>query len=169
MISDNLQAMINEQAAAEANASSQYLSMAVWCDSNGLPGAAKFLYFSSDEEREHTLKFLKHVVDSNGHAVVPAVPQPPQEFNSLPEIFEAVLELEMSVASSIHKIVDQAWSERDHATFNFLQFFVAEQHQAEITSRAILDSIKLIQAEGRGLYSIDQYIGGLVPATPNAE
>jgi ferritin len=36
MISETMQASLNQQAAAEAAASSNYLAMALWCDSNGL-------------------------------------------------------------------------------------------------------------------------------------
>jgi ferritin len=161
MISENVQAMLNRQIGEEAYASSAYLSMAAWCDSNGYQGSASFLYHSSDEERGHALKFLHYVVDSDGKAHVPAVKEPPQEFNSVPEIFESVLEMEMAVAAKIHTIADAAMAEKDHATYSFLQFFIEEQRNAETQSRQILDTIKVIGIQGVGLYEIDRYLGRL--------
>jgi ferritin len=159
MISENVQAAMNKQAAEESYASSVYLSMALWCDAQGLVGAAAYLNKSSDEEREHMTKFLQYVVDQNGTARVPAVKEPPHEFDSLPEILKSVLELEMSVASGIHKIVDLAWQEKDFATFDWLKWFVAEQREAEIKARNILDQMAVTGVTGTGLYELDKLLG----------
>jgi ferritin len=154
-------AALNRQAGEEAYASSVYLSMALWCDAQGLMGAARYLAKSSTEEREHMTRFLQYVVDQDSQARVPAVAEPPHEFNSLPEILNQVLELEMKVASKIHSIVDLAEAEKDFATYNWLQWFVEEQRNAEIGARNILDRIAVIGTSGTGLYEIDRMLGGL--------
>ncbi len=159
MISENITSALNKQAAEEAYASSVYLSMALWCDAQGYEGAARYLMASSQEEREHMEKFLQYVVDQDSQARVPAVAEPPHEFDSLPEIMKSVLELEMSVASKIHGIVDLAITEKDHATWNWLQWFVAEQREAEIKARNILDRIEVIGTDATGLYEIDKMLG----------
>jgi ferritin len=154
-------AALNRQAGEEAYASSVYLSMALWCDAQGLMGAARYLAKSSTEEREHMTRFLQYVVDQDSQARVPAVAEPPHEFNSLPEILNQVLELEMKVASKIHNLVDLAEAEKDFATYNWLQWFVEEQRNAEIGARNILDRIAVIGTSGTGLYEIDRMLGGL--------
>ena len=159
MISENMTTAFNKQAAEEAYASSMYLSMALWCDAQGYEGAARYLAASSQEEREHMEKFLQYVVDQDSTPRVPAVAEPPHEFDSLPDIMKQVLELEMSVASKIHAIVDLAIAEKDHATWNWLQEFVAEQREAEIKARNILDRIAVIGTEATGLYEIDKMLG----------
>ena len=159
MISDNMQAALNKQSAQEAYASSVYLSMAMWCDAQGLVGAAKYLNHSSVEERQHMAKFLQYVVDQDSQARVPAIQEPPHEFDSLPDIMKNVLELEMSVAASIDKIVELAWQEKDYATFDWLKWFVEEQRNAEITARNILDRINVIGTTGTALYEIDKMLG----------
>jgi ferritin len=161
MISENMQASLNKQAGDEAYASSVYLSMAMWCEAQGYEGAAKYLAASSAEEREHMTKFLQYVVDQNSQARVPAVKEPPHEFDALPEIMKSVLELEMSVAAGIHKIVEQAWQEKDFATFSWLQWFVEEQRDAEIKARNLLDRIEVIGTDATGLYEIDKLLGKL--------
>jgi ferritin len=154
-------AALNKQAAEEANASSAYLAMSLWCEAQGLEGAARYLANSANDEREHMVKFLRYVVDQNSQPRVPAVAEPAREFDSLPEVMKQVLALEMSVASSIHKIVDQAQAEKDFATYNWLQFFVEEQRDAEIGARNILDRIEVIGTSGTGLYEIDKMLGGM--------
>jgi len=159
MISEQMTIALNKQAAEEAYASSVYLSMALWCDAQGYEGAARYLMASSEEEREHMQRFLQYIVDQDSAARVPAVAEPPHEFNSLPEIMKQVLELEMSVANKIHAIVDLAIAEKDHATWNWLQDFVAEQREAEIKARNILDRIAVIGTQATGLYEIDKMLG----------
>lgn len=164
MISENMTTAFNKQAAEEAYASSVYLSMALWCDAQGYEGAARYLAASSQEEREHMEKFLQYVVDQDSTPRVPAVAEPPHEFDSLPDIMKQVLELEMSVASKIHAIVDLAVAEKDHATWNWLQEFVAEQREAEIKARNILDRIAVIGTAATGLYEIDKMLGKMAGA-----
>ena len=164
MISENVQAALNKQAAEEADASSSYLAMALWCDAQGFPGAAVYLNHSSTEEREHMAKFLQYIVDQNGAPRVPAVKEPTHEFNSLHEVLKSVLELEMKVATGIHKIVDQSWQEKDFATFDWLRWFVEEQRNAEIKARNILDQAAVIGETGTGLYELDRLLGKLAAA-----
>ncbi len=47
---------------------------------------------------------------------------------------------------------------KDYSTFNFLQWYVSEQHEEEALFRGIVDKIKLIGEHGNGLYLADQYI-----------
>lgn len=164
MVSENVQVALNKQAGEEAYASSVYLAMALWADAQGYVGAAKYLNGSSEEEREHMTKFLQYVVDQDGQARVPAVKEPPHEFNSLGEVMKMVLELEMSVAASIHKIVDQSWQEKDFATFDWLKWFVEEQRNAEIKARNILDQMDVIGTNGTGLYEMDKLLGKMAEA-----
>ncbi|EAJ4643300.1 ferritin, partial [Campylobacter coli] len=48
-----------------------------------------------------------------------------------------------------------------YSTFNFLQWYVSEQHEEEALFRGIVDKIKLISDNGNGLYLADQYIKNL--------
>ena len=48
-----------------------------------------------------------------------------------------------------------------YASFNFLQWYVAEQHEEEDLFKGILDKMDIIGLEGRGLFMIDREIGAL--------
>lgn len=158
MLSAKMVKALNTQISEEAFASHYYLAMASWCHKNGLPGSAKFMYSHSEQERQHMLKLFHYVNDAGGHAVIQAVGEPPVKFKDISNIFELVLANEKSVTKSINNLVDLCLQEKDYSTFNFLQWYVAEQHEEESLFNSILDMIKVAGTEGRGLFLIDREI-----------
>ncbi len=140
----------------EAFSSQYYLAMASWAEMVGYNGTSKFLYLHADEERMHMLKLFHYINDRGGHAVVPALEQPPQTFNSISEIFEMVLSHEVKVTSEINNLVDICLKEKDYTTHNFLQWYVSEQIEEEALARNILDKLKLIGNDKGGLYLLDR-------------
>ena len=164
MLSTKVQSTLNKQVAAENEASHLYLSMASWCETEGYAGAAKFLYAHSEEEREHMMKLFKYINDAGGKAVVAPVTKIPTSYKSLLNVFETVLKHELEVTRSINAIVDLSLKEKDYSTFNFLQWFVAEQHEEERLFRSVLDLIKLTGQDGKGLFFADREIEKLLAA-----
>lgn len=65
------------------------------------------------------------------------------------------------VSKSIFELVDFALSNKDYSTFNFLQWYVAEQHEEEKLFKEILDKIDMMGMERRGLFMLDKEIGQL--------
>ena len=53
-------------------------------------------------------------------------------------------------------LVQLAREERDTATEQFLQWFVAEQVEEEATARAIAKQLKMIGGSAQGLYMLDR-------------
>lgn len=158
MLTKKVETALNRQIEMEAYASNYYLSAASWCDAKGLQGAAVFLYGHADEERMHMMKIFNYVNDAGGHALAPNIKQPPTKFKSLKELFEAVFDHELDVTKSINSLVDLCMNEKDHSSYNFLQWYVAEQHEEETLFRNILDKINLIGDDPRGSYWIDKEI-----------
>ena len=162
MLSKKIQDALNLQISEEAYASHYYLSMASWLETSGLPGSAKFLYWNATQEQEHLMKLFHYVNEAGGHALVGAVKEPPQKFKSILDVFELVVEHERYVTKTISNPVDQCMQEKDYSTFNFLQWYVAEQHEEERKLKLVLDLIKLTGIEGRGLFLVDKEIGKMV-------
>lgn len=158
MLSKNMEAALNKQIGFEGYASYLYLSMASWCDNEGLAGCSRFLYRQSAEERQHMLRIFKYINEMDGHALAPGIDQPPHTFASVKALFEQVYEHERSVTLSINELVSQSYEEKDHATFNFLQWYITEQREEESLMRTILDRLKLIGDGPQSLYFIDQEI-----------
>lgn len=161
MISKIIEQGLNTQIELEAFSSQYYLAMASWAEMVGYNGTSKFLYTHSDEERMHMLKLFHYINDRGGHAIVPALEQPPQTFSSIVEVFEMVLNHEIKVSTEINNLVDICLHEKDYTTHNFLQWYVSEQIEEEALARNILDKLKLIGNDKGGLYLFDRDLQGM--------
>ena len=158
MISKKMLKALNEQIVLEGYASFLYLSMASWCDREGLEGCAQFMHRQSEEERMHMLKIFYYLSEVDGHALTPGIKQPPHEFESVRSMFEQVYKHEQKVTASINKLVKLSYEESDFTTTEFLQWYVEEQREEEALMRTILDKIKIIGDGPSSLYYIDQEI-----------
>ncbi|MGV3697603.1 ferritin [Flavobacterium sp.] len=158
MLSKNIEAALNKQIRIEAESSQVYLSMACWAENQGLEGVAQFMYKQSDEERMHMLKLVKYVNERGGHAVVTDLKAPKTKFGTMKEMFEELYQHELFVSNSINELVHVTFDERDYATHNFLQWYVAEQIEEEAQAKTILDKINLIGDDKGGLYLFDRDI-----------
>lgn len=158
MLSRNMQAALNKQIRIEAESSQIYLAMASYSENKGLEGVSQFMYDASDEERQHMLKLFKYVNERGGQAHVSDLVEPAAEFGSIKEMFETLFKHEVFVSQSINDLVHIALEEKDYATHNFLQWYVAEQIEEEAQARTILDKINLIGDDKGGLYLFDNDI-----------
>jgi ferritin len=144
MLKKNIEAILNDQLSKEAYASQLYLSMASWAETQGYEGISNWFYAQAEEERMHMMKFVRFINERGGHAIIPKVDQPPKTFKTIMEVFKASLEHEQFVTESIYKIVDLALSEKDHATHNWIQWFVFEQVEEEASVQSIIDKLNLL-------------------------
>lgn len=155
MLSDQMQKALNKQITIEAESSQVYLAMASWAEVKGLEGVAEFMYAHSDEERMHMLKIVKYINERGGHAQLATLKAPPVSFGSFKEMFTTLFDHEVKVSESINELVHISLQEKDYATHNFLQWYVAEQIEEEALARTILDKINLIGDDKGGLYLFD--------------
>ena len=158
MLSKTIEDALNKQIRIEAESSQVYLAMAVWAEVKGLEGISNFMYEHSDEEREHMLKLIKFVDERGGHAHISELAAPNVKFDSFQDMFKKLLEHEIFVSQSINELVHISLQEKDYATHNFLQWYVAEQIEEEATARTILDKINMIGGDKGGLYLFDRDI-----------
>jgi ferritin len=158
MLSERIQTVLNKQIRIEAESSQIYLAMASWSEVKGLEGVSQFMYAQSDEERLHMLKFFKYINERGGHAMVSELSAPALEFGSIKDMFETLFKHEVFVSQTINELVHISLEEKDYATHNFLQWYVAEQIEEEAQARTILDKINLIGDDKGGLYLFDNDI-----------
>ena len=52
-------------------------------------------------------------------------------FSSLKQVLELTYEHEKLITSKINELVGRTFEEKDYSAFNFLQWYVAEQHEEE--------------------------------------
>lgn len=145
---------LNAQLGRELSAANQYLAMAIHLDQRSLKELANFFYLQSGEEREHAMKFLHYLLQANDRPLIPSIPEPVADFESLEQIAEMGLAQEQEVTRCIHELVDLALSEKDHTTNRFLQWFVEEQLEEEASFSELLDVVR----QSENLLLVEQYI-----------
>ena len=161
MLSKELVKALNKQINREFYASNLYLQMSAWCTVKGLPGCAAFLRKQAEEETEHMKKLFTYVNETGSLAVLGTVDAPATDFGSIERIFKQTFEHECEVTRSINALVDAALKEKDYSTVNFLQWYVAEQHEEESLFKSILDKLKIIGTQGPGIFLFDREVGSL--------
>lgn len=159
MLSNTLEAKLQEQVKMEAYSSQAYLAMACWAEVNGYEGAANFLYAHSDEERMHKLKLVKFINERGSQTIMPALDSPTGSYDSLKHVFQTVLNHEIKVTKSINEIIDLCISGKDHLTNNFMQWYVSEQMEEEMLARTLIDKLNIINDDSTGLYIFDNELG----------
>ncbi len=155
MLSKSLEKILNNQVKLEGDSSQIYLAMASWAENQGFEGIATFMYSQSDEERMHMLKLVKYINQRGGEANIPQIEEPELDHTSFKTLFTQLFEHEVMISKSINELVHITLQEKDYATHNFLQWYVAEQIEEEATARTILDKINLIGDDKGGLYMFD--------------
>ncbi|PID88167.1 MAG: ferritin [Bacteroidia bacterium] len=169
MLNKKVEKALNEQIEKEHYASQLYLAMASWTEVKGYNGTATFLYKHSQEEREHMLKLFHYVNDRGGHAIVPKVDQPPQEYKSIQDLFEAIYEHELMVSASINELMSTSSGVKDYATQNFLQWYVEEQMEEETLFRTILDKLQLLGNKEANMYMFDNEMSRLADSVDGGD
>src|SRR5690606_28174874 len=112
----------------------------------------------ADEEHLHMMKLVEYMQEMDVQAMIPEIPQPPIEFDEIKTLFEDVLAHEQKVTHSINDLVEFSTKDKDHSTYNFLQWYVEEQREEENLIRTILDRIHLIGDSPQRLYYIDKEV-----------
>lgn len=164
-----IEAALNEQIKKEEFSSRFYLSMAIWAEINGFPGAANFLYKHAEEERMHQMKFVHYVNERGGKSALMDLEKPQDKFDSLNDVFKQIFEHEVYITGSINELFGLANDEKDYTTANFLQWFITEQLEEENLMRTILDKINLVGADKAGMFHIDKELDLLAASSGSSQ
>ena len=159
---------LNAQIRLEQYSSNLYLQMSAWCDHQGYTGSAAFLREHASEELTHMYKLFDYVCETCALAMLGALDAPPSTFKSLADVFEITYQHELSITATINQLVASALAEQDFSTFQFLQWYVSEQHEEERLFKSILDKIAVIGLDGKGIYFLDKEIRKLAGQTTAA-
>jgi len=154
MISEAMNAKLNEQVAVEFDAAQQYLAMACSFDTMGYKILAKRFFAQYEEERTHAMKIIDYTHSVGGCVTLKAVDAPKSDFQSVEEIIRMALDSEERITAMINDLVTLAASENDHATQSMLTWFVDEQVEEVSSMRDLLQLVKLsngnvLQVENR--------------------
>ena len=108
------------------------------------------------EEQAHALALMDYVNARDGRVVLKPVSEVPVEWESARAAFINTLEHEQKVTTLIHNLYALAEEEKDFATRQKLNTFVAEQVEEEDNVRKIIDDLTLVGEDGIGIFQIDR-------------
>jgi len=136
-----------------------------------MSGAAKWMNAQAQEELAHADKFMHYVNERGGRVLLDGIEKPPSEWKSILDAFKTALAHERKVSALINDLVTLAREEKDHMPDNFLQWYVAEQVEEEVSAGEVVRKLKLIGDSGGGRFMIDNELGQrvFVPAASSGE
>lgn len=156
MISDQLHQELNKQLNMEFAAANAYLAMAAYCSSESYDGFANFFIVQAEEERFHAMKIYHYLNMIGKRCTIDAMPEPKNTYDSILECFEDGLQQEKEVTKRIYHLSDIALNEREHATMNFLKWFIDEQIEEEDSFDTIIQTLKRIGKDTHAFILMDQ-------------
>lgn len=165
-ISTNIQEKFNEQIQKEFYSEYLYISMEAYFKHISLDGFANYFHVQALEERDHAMMFFNYIVETGGKVELRQIDKPKTDFASPLEVFQLSLEHERFVTRSIHSLVDAAQGEKDYTANTFLQWFITEQREEESNMDKVLNKLKLVEGDGRGLLLLDAELALRVYAPP---
>ena len=159
MLTEKQLVRLNDQIHAEASVSRLYLAISHWASSKGLSGVASFFKNHHELEEGHMHKLEEYIMATGGRVKVRAIEAPPEDYKSVAEVLKMALDKEVEVSEKINEMVDLFFQEKNFSTFNFLQWFVTEQHEEEHLFRSLIEKAELIGETERGIFWLDKELG----------
>lgn len=169
MISKDLQKILIEQLNKEYYSAYLYLGMSAYCSKEGFNGTSNWFLIQYQEEVAHGMKLFKYLEDQDVEIQLPEIKSVKVDYASLLDVFKKSLAHEQKMTKNLNVLSDLAMKDKDHATYNLLQWYVTEQVEEEATLKGIIDHINLVGDNGYGLYTIDKELGTRVFVDPTTK
>ncbi|KGD74824.1 ferritin [Tatumella morbirosei] len=159
MLTPDMISRLNDQLNLEFYSANLYLQMSAWCADKGYEGAAAFLKTHSREEMDHMQRLFDYLSDTGALPVLGSIDAPPVTFESLSDVFTRTYQHEQLITGKINELAHAAMTTQDYSTFNFLQWYVAEQHEEEKTFKNVLDKLGMLENSSNGAFLLDKDLG----------
>lgn len=166
MLSKKMEKAFNDQINAELYSSYLYLSMASYFTNANLNGFANWMNVQVKEENAHAMMMFNFVHERGSKVTLKAIEQPEATWKDPIKVFEATLAHEQKVTRLINNLLDLALQEKDHASANFLQWFIKEQVEEEANATGILEQLKIVEGKGHGVLLLDRELQARVFVDP---
>ncbi len=150
-----LSTMLNDQLNYELFSAQKYLAMAAYCSAESLDGFANFFIVQAEEERFHAMKIYKYLNDRGKRVTISGMNNPHNTFSSVLDTFEQGYHHEQEVTKRFYALSDEAMNEREHATIQFLKWFIDEQVEEEAMFDSIIQKLKRIDKDSNAFYMLD--------------
>jgi len=155
MLKEPLTSSLNEQMNFEFYSAHVYMAIAGYCSAESLDGFANFFIVQAEEERFHAMKIYKYLNDRGKRVELTGFDAPNNSYNSVLEAFEHAYEHEQEVTRRIYHLSDLAMNDREHATIQFLKWFIDEQVEEEAMFDSIINKLKRIDKDSNAFFMLD--------------
>ncbi len=166
-IEKKLAEAINDQINAELWSAYLYLSMSLYWRGQGRQGVANWFKVQAREEFAHAEIFMDYLHNRNGEVCLAPITEVKTSWSSLGETFADTLAHEQSVTQRIHNLYALAEEEKDYASRQMLNWYIAEQVEEEANVQEIIDNLNLVGESGVGILQIDRELGARTYTAPN--
>jgi ferritin len=156
MLDKRMQDALNGQVNWEFYSGYLYLSMASKFADLGMSGGQNWMTVQYQEELAHARIMFSYVLTRGGRVLLDAIPRPETDWKDGLAMFEEALAHEEGVTARIHELASLALELKDHATYNFLQWFIAEQVEEEESAMDMVQKFKMAGEHPAGLYQLDK-------------
>jgi ferritin len=155
MIKESLATALSDQVNAEYYSAYLYLSLSAWADREGFKGVANWLFVQAQEEMAHGTHIYRFILDRGASPSFADVKAPVCTCASVGDLFEQVLAHERKVSGLIDGIASLAHREGDHASYNFIMWYVNEQVEEEAGVEELVAKIKMLGDHQGLLFNLD--------------
>lgn len=154
-LSKEMTQMLNVQMTREFFNEKLYQSMEAYFKKLDLFGMAHWMHLHALEERRHAYKIYNYIDAARSEIEIGQIDKPMKDFKSVQHAWEVALQAEELTSLHIKEIADYAKATNDHATADFIDWFVTEQIEEEDRFEEMLNRVKLA-GEGYGIIVIDE-------------
>jgi ferritin len=152
---------LNRQFNRELAASHGYLALSVWCEIRNFKGFAAFFAKQNGEEKTHSRKIIKYLIDRGHSPEVASVPEPQRDFSSLLEVAQHAQAMERANTAGIHAAYEAALAAKDYPAQVLMHWFISEQVEEEAWCAEMVERVQSAACAG-SLSSLDRHIEKLL-------
>lgn len=152
--------LLEQQIKHELYSAYLYLGFSNFYIEKNLDGFGHWFKLQAEEEVGHAMKFLKYLQDNDQKVELEAIEKPDCNFNNFKQPLEASLKHEQLVTGLINIIYKAARQADDYRCMQFLEWFIAEQAEEEKNATDLIAKYDLFGTEAKGLYLLNQELGG---------
>ena len=138
MTSERFVDALNAQIGREFAAAHQYTAIGAYYAAETFPQLTKFFYAQAEEEREHAMKMVNHLLDRNAKVDFSEVSAPQTDFADHVAPIRLALAQEQQVTVHIAELFEVARDTRDYLAEQFLHWFLEEQVEEEASMSDLL-------------------------------
>ncbi len=167
MLDKRMQDAINEQINWEIFSGYLYLAMSSQFAGLGMPGGQNWMTVQYQEELAHAQIMFNYVLTRGGRVVLEAIEKPQTDWPDGLSMFKDALAHEEGVTARIDALASLALELKDHASYQFLQWFIGEQVEEEETASDMVQKFTMAGEHPAGLYQLDKELSTRVYNVPS--